>query len=993
VPPTNNNFANAFSFGVDHHIYDVDMTGATLETGEPIGSAAAGITGSAWWKVDLSTGSYPVPVVISVDTYYPAYTLSGDQYDQIGTTVTAFQGTTLTGLTEITSNDGFNPGGNNAGSSSEWWPNNQQQGHVIFLATAPNVYYIQVGAFTGGRIRVECRGVPERPAVDGKVLFFAPSLNPFVVGHPEHAVHSYEHRFIRGILGFQTEIVDAAGWNAKTTADFSAYRAIIIGARNDDGAATLRTSANTWGPAIAGNMVLAQTNPEFAYELHYRFGYRSSTGNAVYDYPGKKMIENLASYAVSSDKGCGLFMLGRIANVALLAGLPGGGGIAGFNGFTVSNEGFDNPHITVPEHPAFTTPNILADGVIAGFLYSINSTFHAFPRGLGYQAVACDLDTASSGYTNEDGTLGWPYIIIRDAPCLLVDLPTDAQPIRFCESFMLSDTVTKRWQRFPGAEHYPRVVPTTVGKAMFVTKQNLFHGEISGAYVQVPESWKKVVEFTYRYSNQSGGTGAFHHMNIVEIGRDPTTGMDSGWGFGYLYQFADGHLSFDNRAELDGHSSGSLRLLPDTDYRIQIKAKWYLEAGQSPPYPGSIEVRVNGATWISEPNAQLNVGNWSSQGLTKVAFGQFEDGHVYADVWFSNIVIRDDIGTDAYWDFLPTTVKVIGLRPEPWIVQGLLTGGLVCPQDWRYAEYQAYTQTNTAAWAEETPDDDLSYQQVAAGHNISSNNLAFLQGLDRGSTVYAVAFLSYMRAENGTTASVDMKSYSSPTSYTIRTVSVGDKYRYYVAMAALNPATGSPWVLGNSHQTLPFFSGSGTSINTLVPDLAFAQAGRISVLGCEVVLDHQPATPPGVGSASLELVRPIQPVLVDSFAHEQEDQLGGSETPSSDYRILSWEGGAGDDTGDGFSDHYIRPKSWKWSARYGDVSFTPADTSGNGAEAKIVGYRSSLDQFLIEFPTSGLYGPSQIGFGFYTDAASQWASKGVVDPQALIRLLTTLSAS
>src|SRR2546422_6704297 len=65
--------------------------------------------------------------------------------------------------------------------------------------------------------------------------------------------------------GFTVEVTDATGWGARTTSDFSTYRAIILGDPNcfapPLGTVALPIDAATanktvWGPAINGNVIV-----------------------------------------------------------------------------------------------------------------------------------------------------------------------------------------------------------------------------------------------------------------------------------------------------------------------------------------------------------------------------------------------------------------------------------------------------------------------------------------------------------------------------------------------------------------------------------------------------------------------------------------------------------------------------------------------------------------------------------------------------------------
>lgn len=55
--------------------------------------------------------------------------------------------------------------------------------------------------------------------------------------------------------GFDVDVVDDATWSSMTTAQFAAYRAIVIGDWGEITAAEGNTAA--WGPAVTGNILLS----------------------------------------------------------------------------------------------------------------------------------------------------------------------------------------------------------------------------------------------------------------------------------------------------------------------------------------------------------------------------------------------------------------------------------------------------------------------------------------------------------------------------------------------------------------------------------------------------------------------------------------------------------------------------------------------------------------------------------------------------------------
>jgi hypothetical protein len=65
-------------------------------------------------------------------------------------------------------------------------------------------------------------------------------------------------------LGYTTKVITETQWRAMKTADFSAYKAIILG--DDFGSSNLAQiqfladTKNIWGPAVQGNIIIHGTS-------------------------------------------------------------------------------------------------------------------------------------------------------------------------------------------------------------------------------------------------------------------------------------------------------------------------------------------------------------------------------------------------------------------------------------------------------------------------------------------------------------------------------------------------------------------------------------------------------------------------------------------------------------------------------------------------------------------------------------------------------------
>ncbi|QSZ37070.1 hypothetical protein DSL72_009162 [Monilinia vaccinii-corymbosi] len=72
---------------------------------------------------------------------------------------------------------------------------------------------------------------------------------------------------VTSVLGFTTEVVSEAQWKTMTTAEFAAFKAIVIAdpdcSSSPSDVQFLTDTKNTWGPAVQGNIVVIGTDPTF----------------------------------------------------------------------------------------------------------------------------------------------------------------------------------------------------------------------------------------------------------------------------------------------------------------------------------------------------------------------------------------------------------------------------------------------------------------------------------------------------------------------------------------------------------------------------------------------------------------------------------------------------------------------------------------------------------------------------------------------------------
>ena len=191
--------------------------------------------------------------------------------------------------------------------------------------------------------------------------------------------------------GFLPEVVSAAAWGEMTTADFRAYRALLIGdpfCSGVDTVAAATANASVWGAAVDGSVIIDGTDPvlhgrDLFTDAAVRFAGSSAGRTGAY--------VSLSCYYDSAD---------GLTPVPLLDAFDPGG-------FTAkSAECFDEAHI-VADHPALTG---ITDEYLSDWSCSVHESFVSWPDD--FLVLAITLNSGSS-YTAPDGTIGTPYILAR----------------------------------------------------------------------------------------------------------------------------------------------------------------------------------------------------------------------------------------------------------------------------------------------------------------------------------------------------------------------------------------------------------------------------------------------------------------------------------------------------------------------------------------------------------------------------------------------------
>jgi hypothetical protein len=215
--------------------------------------------------------------------------------------------------------------------------------------------------------------------------------------------------------GFTVDVVDEPTWSAMTTAQFAAYRAIIIGDNDDSGSqadiAAAENNAAVWGAAVTGNVMLSGADAEY---------------HALDGAPGaSKYIDRSIAFAAAVPGHTGAYVsLGGyytsgdcgspIADTVLDAFSPGG--------FTSSPCGQDDIHIDPATVPA---PDGLTDADMSNWGTTTHNYFMSYPASFRVWAIGLDdnapapVSTASTAaapgmVTTSDNQTGYPRFLVSE---------------------------------------------------------------------------------------------------------------------------------------------------------------------------------------------------------------------------------------------------------------------------------------------------------------------------------------------------------------------------------------------------------------------------------------------------------------------------------------------------------------------------------------------------------------------------------------------------
>ena len=214
--------------------------------------------------------------------------------------------------------------------------------------------------------------------------------------------------------GCTVEVVDAAGWAAKTPTQFGQYRALILGDPDcSGGPAQVQAATDTidkWGPRVTGNVIINGTDP------------------VVHPPGGNELTQRGIDFAIDDPANTGMYISlscyypGVAPNTpveVLDAFAP--------DAFTVKGVGcFNDSHI-VATHAALSG---LTDADLSNWSCSVHEAFDSWDE-TSFLVLAI-AENAGGEYNAPDGTVGTPYILARGQDLRpLSDITlTQSQPTR-----------------------------------------------------------------------------------------------------------------------------------------------------------------------------------------------------------------------------------------------------------------------------------------------------------------------------------------------------------------------------------------------------------------------------------------------------------------------------------------------------------------------------------------------------------------------------------
>lgn len=223
-------------------------------------------------------------------------------------------------------------------------------------------------------------------AASGTVLIWGPSVSGGAASFEAQRASAQ---------GFTVEVVDSAGWAAKSAAQFSNYSALIVGdptcgpVAGNGFFAAINANKAVWSSVVDGNVIINGTDPIY---------HRSQGGAQVVDRGIAFAGDAAGKTGLYASLSCA-YHATPLVNVDFLSE---------FGTFSVQGVGcFNDAHI-VATHPALQG---LTDANLSNWTCSVHEAFRAQPADFTVLAIA--RNASPSTYTAPDGSVGLPYILAR----------------------------------------------------------------------------------------------------------------------------------------------------------------------------------------------------------------------------------------------------------------------------------------------------------------------------------------------------------------------------------------------------------------------------------------------------------------------------------------------------------------------------------------------------------------------------------------------------
>jgi hypothetical protein len=204
-------------------------------------------------------------------------------------------------------------------------------------------------------------------------------------------------------LGYQVDVQDASWWTdpSRTSADFGAYRAIILGdpecTEDPTPMQAAETTTNVWGPIVNGNVIIIGTDPV----------YHAINGGGGAPAGAKALISKGIAFAAAQPGKTG-FYISLSCDYSTASPNTPVPVLQPFGVFTLemAPSCYNKSHITATDSALAG----LSDYLLSGWSCSVHEIFDSWPTNFQVLAIARDL---GSVYSAPDGTVGTPYILAR----------------------------------------------------------------------------------------------------------------------------------------------------------------------------------------------------------------------------------------------------------------------------------------------------------------------------------------------------------------------------------------------------------------------------------------------------------------------------------------------------------------------------------------------------------------------------------------------------